>query len=416
MKPRTLVLLIALAALAGIGWTMRDAIPFWGDRPAGDAALGRGGSPSGAPRGPGGRRSLPVPILAEAARAADVPVYLDGVGTVRAYKTVTVRAQVSGRLLSVNFKEGQDVRKGDVLAKIDPVTYQAALDQAVAKKAMDQASLDNARRDLERYTSLARGDFASKQQADTQRAAVAQAEAQVRQDQAAIDSAQASLDYTTITAPIDGRTGIRQIDEGNLVSSGDETGLVVITQLRPISVLFTLPETVVSEVATAKGPLSVTASIGSQQLDAGVLEVIDNQVDQATGTVKMKGTFENAQGRLWPGQFVNVRLLLKTLGGAIVVPAASVQQGTVGSFVYVVQPDDTVKLTPVRITQQNETQAVIAGGLDAGQQVVTSGFANLQDGSRITLSSGEPATASEPNQGNQRRRRNASAAEPASTP
>jgi multidrug efflux system membrane fusion protein len=414
MKPRILILLIGLVALVGFGLSMRGLLPIPGIQPAADTGI-RGGPPPGT-RGPGSRRNLPVPVLAETVKTADVPVYLDGVGTVRAYKTATVRAQVSGRLTSVNFKEGQEIRKGDVLAKIDPVTYQAALDQAVAKKAMDQANLDNARRDLDRYTSLARADFASKQQADTQRAAVAQAEAQVRQDQAAIDSAQANLDYSTITAPIDGRTGIRQIDEGNLVNSGDETGIVVITQLRPISVLFTLPETVVSEVATAKGPLSVTANIGSQQLDAGILEVIDNQVDQATGTVKMKGTFENAQGRLWPGQFVNVRLLLKTLDDAIVVSAAAIQQGTVGSYVYVIQPDETAKLTPVRVTQQTETQAVIASGIAPGQQVVTSGFASLQDGARISLSSGTPATTSEPSPSNPRRRRNASAAEPAPMP
>jgi len=334
---------------------------------------------------------------------------------VRAYKTVTIRPQVSGRLVSVGFKEGQDGGVGDVLARIDPVTYQAALDQAVARKAMDQANLDNARRDLERYTNLARADFASKQQADTQKAAVAQAEAQVRQDQAAVDSAQANLDYTTIRAPIRGRTGIRQIDEGNLVASGDDTGIVVITQLRPISVLFTLPETVVSDIAAAQGPLPVTAGIGSRPLETGVLEVIDNQVDQATGTVKMKGTFDNAQGRLWPGQFVNVRLLLKTLDDATIVSAAAIQQGSAGSYVYVIQDDETVKLTPVQVTQQSETQAVIASGLVPGQRIVTTGFASLQDGARISLPAGGPAVG-EPSSSAERRRRNASAADPAPVP
>ncbi len=357
-----------------------------------------------------------VPVLVESVKNADVPVYLDGVGSVRAYKTVTVQPQVSGRLTSVNFKEGQDVRKGDVLARIDPVTYQAAYDQAVAKKAMDQAALENARRDLDRYTGLAKSDYASQQQADTQRAAVAQAEALVRQDQAAIDNAKANLDYTTIVAPIDGRTGIRQVDEGNLVTPSDAAGIVVITQVKPISVLFTLPETKVSDVAAAASARSipVTASTGSQMLDQGALDVIDNQVDQTTGTVKMKATFENLAGRLWPGQFVNVRLLLKTLTNAVVVPAAAVQQGSIGSYVYVVQDDSTVKLTKVEITQQDEAQAVIAKGVSPGEQVVTSGFASLQDRSRITVSNGNsPQVSEEPAT---RRPRRASSAEPTRAP
>lgn len=291
-----LVLLIAILAAAGLYWR---GIVQWPGTSA-QTASGRG---SGAGPGSAGRRNMIVPVLVETVKNADVPVYLDGVGTVRAFKTVTVQAQVSGRLVSVDFKEGQEVKKGDRLAKIDPVIYQAAYDQAVAKKAMDEANLDNARRDLERYTGLARSDFASKQQADTQRAAVAQAEAQVRQDQAVIDNAKANLDYTTIIAPIDGRTGIRQVDEGNLVNPSDTAGLVVITQLKPITVLFTLPETKVSDVAAAASAraIQVTASIGSETLDQGVLDVIDNQVDQTTGTVRMKATFQNLAGRLWPG-------------------------------------------------------------------------------------------------------------------
>ena len=418
MKLRPLVLLSGLALLAGLGVAFHEGVLSLNVGRESASATRPGASPPAAgrrPNSPGSRRALPVPVLAEAVRTADVPVYLDGVGTVRAYKTVTIRPQVSGRLVSVGFKEGQEVRTGDVLARIDPVTYQAALDQAVARKAMDQANLDNARRDLERYTNLARADFASKQQADTQKAAVAQAEAQVRQDQAAVDSAQANLDYTTIRAPLHGRTGIRQIDEGNLVASGDDTGIVVITQLRPISVLFTLPETVVSDIAAAQGPLPVTAGIGSRPLETGVLEVIDNQVDQATGTVKMKGTFDNAGGRLWPGQFVNVRLLLKTLEDATIVSAAAIQQGSAGSYVYVIQDDETVKLTPVQVTQQSETQAVIASGLVPGQRIVTTGFASLQDGARISLPASGPAVG-EPSSPAERRRRNASASDPAPVP
>ncbi|MGO4707318.1 efflux RND transporter periplasmic adaptor subunit [Microvirga sp. 2MCAF38] len=410
MKRKVFIATVGIVALAAGGLYWRGYF----QSPTTQEAAGAPGGRSGA--GGSGRRNMVVPVLVEAVKTADVPVYLDGVGTVRAYKTVTVQPQVGGRLVSVNFKEGQDVFKGDILARIDPVTYQAAYDQAVAKKAMNEAILENARRDLERYTGLAKSDYASKQQADTQRAAVAQAEAQVRQDQAAVDSAKANLDYTTIIAPIDGRTGIRQVDEGNLVTSSDAAGIVVITQLKPISVLFTLPETKVSDVASAASVRSipVTASIGSQTLDQGILDVIDNQVDQTTGTVKMKATFENLAGRLWPGQFVNVRLLLKTLANATVVPAAAVQQGSIGSYVYVLQDDSTVKLTKVALTQQDEVQAVIAKGVMPGERVITSGFANLQDRSRVNVSEEKsPQTSEEPTA---RRPRRASSAEQTRVP
>jgi multidrug efflux system membrane fusion protein len=363
-------------------------------------------------QGPGrGRQRGPstaaVPVLATAAREADVPVYLDGVGTAKALNTVIVRPQVDGKLISISFKEGQDVPKGYVLARIDATTYQAALDQALAKKAQDEAQLANARMDLERYTRLLANNAINKQQADTQRATVAGLEAQVKSDQAAIENAQAVVAYTSITAPISGRTGIRQVDEGNIVKAGDATGIVTLTQIQPISVLFSLPQQVVARVnaAFAKGPLSVEAIASDAPIDKGVLQVVDNQVDQTTGTVKLKAEFPNATLQLWPGQFTNVRMLIDTLHQAIVVPTAAVQRGPNGPFVFVVKPDDTVSQRPVTVGQQDDSQAVIASGLQAGERVVTTGFAQLADGSRVTVGSNEGGDrpAATPRQGPNRR-------------
>lgn len=341
--------------------------------------------------------NLPVPVIAAAARLADVPIYLDGVGTTRALNTVTVRPQVDGKLISVLFREGQDVKRGEVLARIDPTTYQAQYDQAVAKKAQDEATLANARMDLERYANLAATNSIARQQLDTQRALVAQLEAQVKLDQAAIDNARAILNYTTITAPIDGRTGIRLVDEGNIVRAADATGIVVITQLKPVSVFFTLPQQQLGEVnrAFARGPLIVEA-LGADNktvIDRGTLLVIDNQVDQTTGTVRLKAEFPNAETQLWPGQFVNVRLLIDTLRQVVVVPTAAVQRGPSGAFVYVVQDDATVAVRRIEVAQQDETQAVIARGLQAGERVVTTGFARLTPGAKVTVTAAENAPA-----------------------
>ncbi|HSB24446.1 MAG TPA: efflux RND transporter periplasmic adaptor subunit, partial [Burkholderiaceae bacterium] len=251
----------------------------------------------------------PVPILAAPVARADVPVYLDAVGTTRALNTVTVRPQVDGKLIEVAFQEGQDVKKGDVLARIDPTLYKALLDQAVAKKAMDEAQLANAKNDLARYTALAATNAINKQQADTQKALVAQYTAQVQADQAAIENAQATLSYTTITAPLDGRTGIRAVDQGNIVHASDAaSAIVTITQLKPISVLFNLPQQDLDRVnaAFAKGgALAVDAlrSDTNEVIERGKLTVIDNQVDSSTGTVKLRAEFPNPELRLWPGQF-----------------------------------------------------------------------------------------------------------------
>ena len=340
---------------------------------------------------PGGRKlggDAPVPVLAAVANKADVPVYFDGVGSSRALNTVTVRAQVDGKLMSVNFKEGQDVDQDFVLAEIDPTIYQAQYDQAVAKKAMDEAQLANARLDLERYARLMQTNSATRQQYDTQRALVAQLEAQVQADQGAIDNAKAVLSYTKITAPLAGRTGIRLIDAGNIVHAADTTGIVVITQVRPIAVIFLLPQQRLAQVnkAFAQGPLSVQA-LGDDNrtvVDRGTLTVIDNQVDQTTGTLKLKAEFPNKDLQIWPGQFVNVKLLVDTLRQAVVVPSAAVQRGPNGTFAYVTD-GDTVTVRPVTVAQQDDVAAVIASGIAGGERVVTTGFAQLTDGAKITI-------------------------------
>ncbi len=360
--------------------------------------LQSGGEEQQTRRGRRGGQSGPVPVLVSAAETADVPVYLDGVGTTKALNTVTVLPQVDGKLLRILFKEGQEVPKGYVLAEIDPTTYQAQYDQAVAKKAQDTALLANAKIDLERYTRLASTNAATKQQLDTQRSTVDQLDAQVRLDQAAIDNAQAILGYTKVVAPIAGRTGIRLVDEGNIVKVSDTTGIVVITQIKPISVIFTLPQQELARVNKAfdAGPLTVEslAPDNSTVTASGQLQVVDNLVDQTTGTVKLKGEFPNAELQLWPGQFVNVRLLIDTLKGAIVVPTAAVQRGPQGTFVYIVD-GDKVTLRQVTVTQQDDKRAVIASGAATGDRVVISGFAQLTDGAKITIgsASGEPLAA-----------------------
>jgi multidrug efflux system membrane fusion protein len=348
----------------------------------------------GGRRGSGGFSTDPVPVLVTAARAADVPVYLDGVGTARALNTVIVRPQVDGKLINVSFTEGQDVPKGFVLAKIDPTTYQAQYDQTVAKKAQNEALLANARLDLERYVRLAQSNAVNKQQLDTQKSLVQQLEAQVKADQAAIDNARAILSYTDIIAPIAGRTGIRMVDEGNLVRASD-AGIVVITQIRPIAVFFNLPQQELPDLnkGLSEGPLSVDAfgADSKNPVDRGKVLVIDNQVDQTTGTVKLKAEFPNTDLQLWPGQFVNVRVLIDTLHEVVVVPTAAVQRGPSGTFVYVLRDEGTVTVRRVTLTQQSDVEAVVATGLQAGERVVTTGFARLTEGTAVTASRAEDA-------------------------
>ncbi len=378
MTRRRIILILVLLLVAG------GVIAYWPSAQQ-QQQVQRGG---GARRGvaPGG--SEPVPVLAVAAALADVPIYLEGVGTAKALNTVTVRPQIDGKLIAVLFQEGQDVEKGYVLAKIDPTTYQAQYDQAVAKKAQDEAQLANAKLDLERYTRLAAANAINKQQADTQKALVDQLGAQIRSDQAAIDNAKAVLGYTDIVAPISGRTGIRQVDEGNIVHAADTTGLVVITQIKPISVFFSLPQQNLPRLnrGQAEGPLPVQALGDDKDVaDNGKLVVIDNQVDQTTGTVRLRAEFPNAQVQLWPGQFVNVRLLIDTLRQVVVVPTAAVQRGPNGTFVYVLKDDSTASMRPVEVTQQDEERAVIGSGLQAQERVITTSFARLSDGAKVQL-------------------------------
>ncbi|MGT2438702.1 efflux RND transporter periplasmic adaptor subunit [Bradyrhizobium betae] len=365
-----LITLAILGALGYYGWTV------WHQQP--QQANGRNQRPD-----------LPVPVLAATPRIQDVPVYLDGVGAIRALNTVTVRSQVDGKLIAVKFTEGQDVKKGDVLGEIDPALYQATYDQAVAKKAQDEAQLANQRIDLTRYEQLAASNAGSKQQADTQRALVAQTEALVKADQASIDNAAATLSYTKIVAPISGRAGLRQVDQGNIIHASDTTGLVVITQLQPIAVWFSLPQQQIMRVnaAASKGALAVDVfgNDGITVIDTGKLTGIDNQVDQTTGTLKLKAELPNANYQLWPGQFVNVRLKVETLMQALVVPTSAVQRGPIGTFSYVIGEGDIVSAKPVTVTQQNEHDAVIASGLSANDRVVTTGFANLSDGSKVVI-------------------------------
>jgi len=374
-----------LAGAAAAGW-------YW---------LKDTGAPAAQPTRGEGRRAAqrsngPVPVSVEIVKKETVPVYREGIGNVQALNTVTVRAQIDGRLMSVDFAEGQEVRKGDVLARIDPTVYKAQYDQAVAKKAQDQATLANARIDLVRYQKLAQTNAGPQQQADQQAATVAQLEAQVKSDEAAIDNAKAYLDYTVISSPIDGRIGLRQVDPGNIVHASDASGLVSITQVRPIAVIFTLPQRDLPVVtaALARGGVKVEVmdAGGRGVLSSGTLQTTDNQIDMTTGTIKLKAVFPNDDQKLWPGQFVSTRVVVDILVDASVVPATAIRRGPSGTFVYAVGPDDRASVRPVNVVLQDETRAVIGKGVEIGAQVVTVGFAQLADNKPVRIvSADQPA-------------------------
>ena len=336
-------------------------------------------------------RNAPPAIAVDAAAVshADVPIYLSGLGTVQAFYTVTVTARVDGELQKIAFTEGQTVRKGDLLAQIDPRPNQAAYTQAVAAKAKDAAMLANAKRDLERYIILQPQDLASKQTVDTQRALVDQLTAQIQVDQAVIDNAQTQLEYTRITSPINGRTGIRLVDPGNIVHAAATTGIVVVTQVQPISVIFTLPEEDLAAVnaALAAGPVTVTtlSRDGGTELDQGTLSLVDNEIDQATGTAKLKATFSNVHNALWPGQYVNARVLVRTAYQVLTLPTAAVQLGPNGPFTYVVKTDSTVEVRPLKIGEESGGLTVVNAGLALNERVVTSNQYRLQPGSRVRI-------------------------------
>ena len=318
---------------------------------------------------------------------ADVPIYLQGLGTVQAFYTVTVTARVDGELQKIGFVEGETVRKGDLLAQIDPRPNQAAYEQAVATKAKDTALLANAKRDLERYTVLQPQDLASKQTVDTQRATVDQLTAQLQIDQAQVDNARTQLAYTRITSPIEGRTGIRLVDPGNIVHASDTTGIVVVTQVQPIAVIFTLPEEDLDDVgaALAAGPVKVTTVTRSSgaELDEGTLSLIDNQIAQATGSVKLKAIFKNEHNTLWPGQYVNARVLVRTERKAMTIPSVAVQLGPKGPFTYVVKGDSTVEARPLKIGAEGDGMTIITSGLALNEQVVTTNQYRLEAGTHV---------------------------------
>ncbi len=336
----------------------------------------------------------PVAVTTTLVKAQDMPIFRTGIGTVAPTYSVTVKARVDGELDKVAFTEGQDVKKGQLLAQLDPRTLQAQLLQAQAARAKDQATLANARVDLQRYTTLIAQDAATQQQLDTQKALVNQLEATVKSDDAQVNAAQVQLGFTTIVAPISGRTGARLVDPGNIVHAADATGLVVINQIDPISVVFTLPDDAVQDTIHAldtKKPVLVQAfpRDGGAMLGAGTLTLLNNQIDVATGTVQLKASFLNAQHNLWPGQFVNVRLILGTRAKALTVPEAAVQRSQSGVYIYVVDDETkTVRSQTIALTQTQDGVAVVSSGLEAGQRVVVDGQYKLKPGSKVVEASG----------------------------
>jgi membrane fusion protein, multidrug efflux system len=341
-------------------------------------------------------RNAPPAIAVDTAAVghSDVPIYLQGLGTVQAFYTVTVTARVDGEIQKIGFTEGQTVRKGDLLAQIDPRPNQAAFEQAVATKAKDAAQLANAKLDLDRYTLLQPQDLASKQTVDTARANVDQLTAQVQVDQAAVDNARTQLDYTRITSPIDGRTGIRLIDPGNIVRAAATAGIVVVTQVQPISVVFTLPEEDLPAVggALAAGSVQVTtlSRDGNTVLDQGTLTLIDNQIDQTTGTARLKATFSNTRNSLWPGQYVNARVLVRTERNVLTVPSSAVQLGPNGPFTYVIKGDSTVEVRPLELGEESGGMTVIRKGIALNERVVTSNQYRLQAGVHVRANAAAP--------------------------
>lgn len=331
----------------------------------------------------------PVPVTASLARGDSVPIVRTGLGTVQGSNTVTIRPRVDGTIVKIGFTEGEDVKAGDLLAQIDPRPLQAAVDQAIAQRAKDEAQLGDARAQLARFANLAQRDFATRASVDTQAALVHQLEAAIKGDQAAIESAQVQLGYATITAPITGRTGLRLIDQGNLVRAADaNSAIVVITQVRPIAVIFSLAADQLPDVnkARALGPVAVEAWDQADQtkLDDGTLTLVDNQIDQTTGTMKIKATFPNVKDALWPGQFVSTHLLLETRRNAVTVPAQAVQRGQTGTFAWIIKPDNGVEMRPIKVAQIKDGVALIETGIAAGESVVVDGQYKLRPTSKVT--------------------------------
>ncbi|HUC09147.1 MAG TPA: efflux RND transporter periplasmic adaptor subunit [Stellaceae bacterium] len=330
-----------------------------------------------------------VPVTAGTVTAQNVPVYLQGIGTVQAYNMVTVKTRVDGQIVKVYFKEGEEIKEGDPLFQIDPRPYQDALEQAQAAKQKDQAQLAGAELDLQRYSKLLGTGYQTRQSYDNQVALVGQLEAAIKGDQAQIDSAALNLSYADIRSPIDGRLGARLVDKGNLVHANDNTALVTITELKPIFVSFTLPQDTLDQLRQEqlKKPLAVLAysSDGNTLLSEGKLTLIDNSIDQATGTIHLKARFDNQDERLWPGEFVSLRVILKTRPDVATVPAQTVQEGPDGNYAYVIKPDDTVERRAVTVASVQDGIAVITKGLSPGERVVVEGQYRLTDGARVKI-------------------------------
>jgi multidrug efflux system membrane fusion protein len=343
----------------------------------------------------------PIPVTLAPVTAKDVPVMLTGLGTVQASNTVTISPMVTGPIVSINFTEGQDVKAGDVLARIDPRTYQATLDQDRGKLAQDQATLAGAESDLARYEKLTASKFEAAQTASDERATVQETKALVEQDQAAIEQAQTNLSYCTITAPVNGRLGIRNVDLGNIVQAGTTTGIVTLTTLQPIGVVFTLPQQDLPAIVDAAGQGKLPVSVDPEGDTGGphetaTLDVIDNQVDSSTGTIKLKAYFPNTDLHLWPGGFVTAHLTVNVLKGVLTVPPSAIQTGPTTSFVYVLSADrKTVKQTNITVGQQNETTAVVQSGLSEGEQIVLQGASRLTDGAKVSIVSSKSSSRAE---------------------
>ena len=336
----------------------------------------------------------PIPVTVTAAAQQDVPIYYDALGTVNALNTVAIRAQVNGQIVSIDFRQGQEVHQGDVLAKIDPAPFKANLDQAKSKKSQDEAQLIDAQKDLARFKQLVQRDYETQQNVDAQQAKVDQTKSMIDADQAAIEAAQTQLNFATITAPIDGVVGFRQVDIGNIIHTNDIGPLTVLTQIKPCTVIFTLPQNDLGPVREAmlQGTVSVVAfdQDDKQQLAQGRLLLINNQIDQTTSTIQLKAEFDNKDERLWPGEFVRIRILILTRKDAITIPPVAVQHGPNGLYTWVVKPDNTVEQRSIETMPINNDTAIVTKGIAAGERVVVNGQYRLDIGSRVDVKTQPP--------------------------